>query len=40
MRIRIPIHLVFLENNDEVSTSDGYEKATKKRFIMKREKVT
>lgn len=37
--------LAFLENNDEVSASDGYEKATNKatektkRFILKREKV-
>lgn len=30
MRIRIPIHPAFLENNDEVSASDGYEKATNK----------
>lgn len=32
MRIRIPIHLTFLENNDENSVSDGYEKATNKLF--------
>lgn len=30
MRIRIPIHPAFLENNDEISVSDGYEKATNK----------
>lgn len=30
MRIRIPIHPVFLENDDEVPTSDGYEKTTNK----------
>lgn len=30
MRIRIPIHPAFLENNDEILVSDGYEKATKK----------
>lgn len=35
MRIRVPIHSVFLENNDEVSVSDGYEKATKKIIIFK-----
>ena len=30
MRIRIPIHPAFLENNDEISVSDSYEKATNK----------
>ena len=30
MRIRIPIHPAFLENNDEISVSDAYEKATNK----------
>lgn len=45
MRIRILIHLAFLENNDEAPASDSYEKATEKamektkRFIVKREKV-
>ncbi len=29
IRIRIPLHPAFLENNDEVPTSDGYEKAKK-----------
>ena len=28
MRIRIPIHPVFLENNDEDSAANSYEKAT------------
>ncbi len=41
MRIRIPIYPAFLENDDEVPISDGYETATEKtkRFIVKREKV-
>ena len=30
MRIRIPIHPAFLEEDDQVSLSDSYEKATKK----------
>lgn len=30
MRIRIPIHLAFLEADDEVLLPDSYEKATKK----------
>lgn len=30
MRIRIPVHPAFLENNDEVSALDSYEKATNK----------
>ena len=37
MRIRIPIHPAFLENNDEVSASDGYEKATNKLSKKKME---
>lgn len=30
MRIRIPVHPAFLENDDEVPAPDGYEKATNK----------
>ena len=37
MRIRIPIHPAFLENNDEKSVSDGYEKATNKLSKKKME---
>lgn len=37
MRIRIPVHSAFLENNDEVSASDGYEKATNKLSKKKME---
>lgn len=37
MRIRIPIHPAFLENNDEISVSDGYEKATNKLSKKKME---
>ena len=37
MRIRIPIHLAFLENNDENSVSDGYEKAMNRLFKKKME---
>ena len=37
MRIRIPIHLAFLENNDEKSVSDSYEKATNKLSKKKME---
>ena len=37
MRIRIPIHPAFLENYDEVSVSDGYEKATNKLSKKKME---
>ena len=37
MRIRIPIHPAFLENNDEVSALDGYEKATNKLSKKKME---
>lgn len=36
MRIRIPINPAFLENNDEDSAVDSYEKATKNfRLICK-----
>lgn len=37
MRIRIPIHPAFLENNDEILVSDGYEKATNKLSKKKME---
>ncbi len=37
MRIRIPIHPAFLENNDEAPASDGYEKATNKLSKKKME---
>ncbi len=37
MRIRIPIHPAFLENNDEALASDGYEKATNKLSKKKME---
>lgn len=37
MRIRIPIHPAFLEYNDEVSASDGYEKAANKLYKKKME---
>ena len=37
MRIRIPIHLAFLVNNNEITTSDGYEKATNKLSKKKME---
>lgn len=37
MRIRIPIHPAFLENNDEDSAVDSYEKATKKLSNKKKE---
>lgn len=37
MRIRIPIHPAFLENNDEDSAVDSYEKATKKLSKKKKE---
>lgn len=37
MGIRIPIHLVFLENNDEVYASDGHEKTTNKMLKKKME---
>ncbi len=37
MRIRIPIHPAFLENDDEVPISDGYEKATNKLSKKKME---
>lgn len=37
MRIRIPIHPAFLENYDEVSVSDGYEKVTNKLSKKKME---
>lgn len=37
MRIRIPIHPAFLENNDEVSVSNGYEKVTNKLSKKKME---
>ena len=30
MRIRIPIHPAFLENNEEDSAENSYEKATEK----------
>lgn len=37
MRIRIPIHPAFLENNDEDSAVDSYEKTTKKLSKKKKE---
>ena len=37
MRIKIPIHLAFLVNNNEITTSDGYEKATNKLSKKKME---
>lgn len=37
MSIRIPIHSAFLENNDEDSTADSYEKATNKLSKKKKE---
>lgn len=33
MRIRIQIHLAFLEADDQVSLSDSYEKAAKKVIV-------
>ena len=37
MRIRIPIHPAFLENNDEDSAKNSYEKATNKLSKKKKE---
>ena len=37
MRIRIPIHPAFLENNDEDSSENSYEKATNKLSKKKKE---
>ena len=37
MRIRIPIHPAFLENNDEDSAENSYEKATNKLSKKKKE---
>lgn len=37
MRIRIPIHQAFLESNDEIITSDGYEKSMNKLSKKKME---
>ena len=37
MRIKIPIHLAFLVNNNDITTSDGYEKATNKLSKKKME---
>jgi hypothetical protein len=40
MRIRIPIHPAFLENNDEDSAVDSYEKAMKKLSKKRKNSMT